>query len=162
MTRFRSCIFLCAVCMFALSAAACQSPADNAKSIILPSTELDPVDVVQIQLAALKANGPDNDGIAQTFEFASPINKLSTGPLDRFAILFDGELYSAMLNHLRAEIFTPYIENDLAIVPVALVAIDGTEWRYLFVLTRQRVAPYENMWMTDAVQLESQAPRVWA
>ncbi len=159
MTRIRLNILPLLVCMILVSAAACRTSSENVQAMILPSAELSPVDVVRIQLAGLKENGPSNDGISQAFEFASPANRLSTGPLERFATLFEGPLYSGMVNHRRSEVLPPFIENDLAIVPVKLVAADGTEWRYLFVLSRQRASPYENMWMTDAVQLESQPPR---
>ncbi len=159
MTRIRLNILPFLVCMILVSVAACRTSSDNVQAMILPSAELSPVDVVRIQLAALKENGPSNEGISQAFEFASPANRSSTGPLERFATLFEGPLYSGMVNHDRAEVMPPFIENTTAIVPVVLVAADGTEWRYLFILSRQRAAPYENMWLTDAVQLQSQPPR---
>jgi len=159
MTRIRLHILPFLLGLILVLAVACRTSSDNVAAMVLPSADLTPVDVVRIQLAALKENGPSNDGISQTFEFASPANRTSTGPLERFTTLFEGPLYSGMVNHQRAEVLPPFVENDLAIVPVTLVAADGTEWKYLFVLSRQRTTPYENMWMTDAVQLESQPPR---
>ncbi|MCA1755176.1 MAG: DUF4864 domain-containing protein [Spirochaeta sp.] len=159
MARIRSHIFLFSLGMILLFATACRTSTDKTAAMISPSAELTPVDVVQLQLSALKEHGPSNERISQVFEFASPANKSATGPLERFATLFDGALYSGMINHQRAEILPAYVENNLAVVPVALIADDGTEWKYLFVLSRQQEEPYEDMWMTDAVQLESQPPQ---
>ncbi|HSY80300.1 MAG TPA: hypothetical protein VK807_00975, partial [Gemmatimonadaceae bacterium] len=52
-----------------------------------PTPSLSPNQVVEIVLTALQHNdNPQPDaGIATTFEFASPANRLETGPLQRFA-----------------------------------------------------------------------------
>ena len=54
--------------------------------LIKPNANLKPFDVLMIQLNSLKNNNnPYKDaGIEQTWEFAHPINKVSTGPLERF------------------------------------------------------------------------------
>ena len=54
--------------------------------LIKPNSNLEPFDVLMIQLNSLKSNNkPYKDaGIEQTWEFAHPINKASTGPLERF------------------------------------------------------------------------------
>jgi hypothetical protein len=49
-----------------------------------PSPLLSPDEVVKIQVAALKDNDASNSGIELTFRFASPENRSTTGPLDRF------------------------------------------------------------------------------
>ncbi len=54
--------------------------------LIKPNSNLKPFDVLMIQLNSLKNNNtPYKDaGIEQTWEFAHPIDKESTGPLERF------------------------------------------------------------------------------
>ena len=54
--------------------------------LIKPNANLKPLDVLMIQLNSLKNNNnPYKDaGIEQTWEFAHPINKEATGPLERF------------------------------------------------------------------------------
>lgn len=54
-----------------------------------PCKELGPEAVLDLQIAALRANGDvfkgDIDGVAKCFEFAAPDNAAVTGPLPRFA-----------------------------------------------------------------------------
>ena len=54
--------------------------------LIKPNSNLQPFEVLMIQLNSLKNNNtPYKDaGIEQTWEFAHPFNKASTGPLKRF------------------------------------------------------------------------------
>ena len=61
--------------------------------LILPNTNYEAFDVVQIQLLALKNNDKiyKNSGIEQTWNFAHPNNKKITGPLDRFTLMIQGE-----------------------------------------------------------------------
>lgn len=119
-----------------------------------PRVDLGPDDVVRIQLHALRSHGPTSDGIEQTFRFASPANRAATGPVDRFALLFQTPAYSPMLNHASAEILSPIVARGQALVPVTIFLDDGSEVDYMFVLSRQTEAPYEDMWMTDAVQYQ--------
>merc|ERR1711879_891835 len=63
-----------------------------------PGSELKALEVVELQLRALQENNPQtDDGIAKTFEFASPANQAATGPLPRFAAMIRGG-YSQLLN----------------------------------------------------------------
>lgn len=119
-----------------------------------PNEQLRPEEVVEIQLTALRTNGPDNEGIERTFRFASPANRSATGPLERFASLFRTPAYRPMLNHVSSEVFSPVVDGGVALVPVTVSLPDGSEFDYMFVLSRQSDAPYENMWMTDAVQFQ--------
>ena len=54
--------------------------------LIKPNNKLKPFDVLMIQLNSLKNNNNfyKDSGIEQTWEFAHPNNKASTGPLERF------------------------------------------------------------------------------
>ena len=54
-----------------------------------------------IQLNSLKNNNtPYKDaGIEQTWEFAHPINKASTGPLERFKQMIYSDSYKILINH---------------------------------------------------------------
>jgi hypothetical protein len=69
------------------------------KSDPKPSPELLPEDVVKIQLNALKHNDEKNHGIAIAYRFASPENRLHTGPLERFIRMLHNPLYAPMLNY---------------------------------------------------------------
>jgi len=118
-----------------------------------PDPEYQPNEVVGIQMRALANNDqPYADaGIEVTFRFASPRNKISTGPIERFTNLFDHPSYRAMLNHSALEIGEAEIRNDQARVPVTIESNNGKRIVYLFALSLQNEEPYLNCWMTDSV-----------
>ena len=58
--------------------------------------------MVEIQLKALKNNNKpyENAGIEQTWEFAHPSNKQTTGPLSKFIQLLNANSYNILLDHI--------------------------------------------------------------
>lgn len=117
-----------------------------------PSASLNPEDVVRIQLEALRENDDEDRGIAVAFRFASPANKRSTGPLPRFISMIKNGPYSPMLRY-RKIVYAPVrIEGDRAAQHVTLIGEQGV-FDFVFLLSRQRRAPCEGCWMTDAVTL---------
>ena len=118
-----------------------------------PDRRQSPSEVVRIQVEALASVGLEDGGIATAFRFASPGNRESTGPLERFASMLRGPSYSPMLGHVLAEYGEPEVSGDRAMQVVTLWTPDGRRARYLFSLSRQSDAPYEGCWMTDAVYL---------
>ena len=120
---------------------------------INPSPEYLPEEVVGIQMRALGNNDKpfSNAGIELTFRFASPSNKVSTGPLERFTRLFSGAAYEPMLNHQFLEVGESEIRGDRARVPVRIETPEGKRIVYLFALSRQSEAPFVDCWMTDGV-----------
>ncbi len=118
-----------------------------------PNAELSPVDVVNMQLAALADNDNPlpNSGIATVFRFASPSNKEATGPLDRFTMMVKGDPYRDMLNHRQSELMPAMESPSHTLIPVRLVTREGKDARYVFVLTRQQSEACKGCWMTDAV-----------
>lgn len=114
-----------------------------------PSPTLTPQEVVTFQLSALGQGS--EAGISATYRFASPENRQLTGPLTRFARLFDFPKYQPMLKHRGAEI--KLISNDgfTAKLLAGVVDQSGELHWYRFRLSRQTQSPYENCWMTDAV-----------
>jgi hypothetical protein len=118
-----------------------------------PDPKLTPEEVVAIQLEALKSNRdlPDDRGIEITFNFASPANRKMTGPLARFVQMLKNPLYAIMLNFERYETAKVEYDGDTASQRVTLIDAGGNRSLFLFVLSKQREAPYENCWMTDIV-----------
>jgi hypothetical protein len=118
-----------------------------------PTPELSPEQVIKIQLNALKRNNSaENDlGIAAAFVFASPANKMSTGPLTRFARMVKAPLYKSMLNHRSANFEPIDIDGDFAKQRVILIDAENHQVSYIFSLSRQYFNPYWNCWMTDSV-----------
>jgi hypothetical protein len=128
-------------------------PSDSSASIPSPSPDLSPEEVVRVQVEALGSNDTPEEGagIRAAFNFASPSNRRATGPLDRFRTLFDTPMYGPMVNHSAAEFSDVQQEDDVARVGVILMTGNGERVGYLFQLTLQERAPYEDCWMTDAV-----------
>ena len=60
--------------------------------IIKPNSNIEPSEVVKIQLLGLQKNndGFEDSGIEQTWNFAHPNNKKATGPLDKFKRMIKG------------------------------------------------------------------------
>ncbi len=118
-----------------------------------PHPALSPEDVVSIQLRALKHNDrPSKDhGIRIAFRFASPANRASTGPIERFIRMVKNPLYRPMLNY-KSEFREPLETiGDIARQKVTLVSEEGKTASYLFVLSKQTEEPYQDCWMTDSV-----------
>ncbi len=118
-----------------------------------PTPDLSPADVVRVQVEALGHNDipHENAGIEIAFRFASPANKITTGPLERFIQLVRNPVYRPMLNHREAEYGAIQIEEDRAVQLVILTAQGGERAAYFFSLSKQRGGRYDACWMTDAV-----------
>lgn len=118
----------------------------------VPSTEHSPGKVVRIVVDALRENerrGGD-EGIATVFRFASPGNRASTGPLERFTRMIKHG-YSDMLGHVGARFEEMRVVDDKALQVVWLTTPSGTEMGYAFQLGRQSGGEFDGMWMTEAV-----------
>lgn len=137
----------------AASAAATPAPPLSAATRPKPSPALAPERVVAIQLDALQHNDtPSPDfGIETTFAFASPANRVATGPFDRFASLVKAPAYRPMLNFVRAELGPMRVDGDQARQRVTVVTASGRRVSYIFVLSRQQGGAYAGCWMTDGV-----------
>ena len=70
--------------------------------LLKPSPNLEPQEIISIQLKALKDNNNPykNSGIEQTWEFAHPSNRKFTGPLSKFKKMMYSPSYIIMLNYL--------------------------------------------------------------
>jgi hypothetical protein len=128
---------------------------DFLESDIKPHPRYTAEEVVEIQLKALRYNDESDRGIEITFRFASPSNRLETGPIERFVTMLKAPLYSPMLNHTSARFDPLQTDGKRAMQRVTLVSKDQLKIVYVFILSRQTVDPYVNCWMTDAVMIES-------
>jgi len=75
--------------------------ASNAE-LLMPNSNIKPSEVVKIQLLGLQNNNAifNDGGIEQTWNFAHPMNKQATGPLDRFKEMLKSNNYQMMINHI--------------------------------------------------------------
>lgn len=125
-----------------------------------PVPTLTPLEVVTIQLQALRNNDENDKGIEIAFRFASPRNRRFTGPVAKFASLFESTSFSPMLDPVDTEYMLPRITETVVVQPVRLTAQDGRVLIYLFLLSKQDQDPYQDCWMVEGVQpyLQPQGP----
>ena len=118
-----------------------------------PSLQQQPEDVVRIVIEALADNdSPYADaGIETTFTFASPANKVNTGPLERFKKMVRNPTYGIMIDHVAHEFSEVVLTGDKAYQMVRIRGANGVEIIFAFRLSRQQEGEFSGMWMTDAV-----------
>lgn len=118
-----------------------------------PNPDLTPQQVVEFQLDALRHNDePTIDaGIERSFRFASPSNRLVTGPLSHFSEIVHSPGYSALLRSQSNEVRGVAVKADQARVYVTVTSANGSRLNFLFMLSRQGEGDYRDCWMTDSV-----------
>jgi len=146
-------LFLLLAWSLASPAPAAVDQAPGRAELPRPSVDLQPADVVRIVIDALAHNDEPhaNAGIETTFYFASPANRVNTGPLDRFVRMVKSPPYGIMVDHVKSEFSEVVFEGDKAYQMVHLTAADGRATIFAFRLGKQHDGEFEDMWMTDAV-----------
>lgn len=118
-------------------------------SLVQPDPSIAPQDVVRIQLDAL-SDPQQAQGILQCMTFASPGNRLVTGPLERFARIVRSKPFSLLASSDRLLIGEPrLIEGKARVLVTSVKSRKLTS--FVWVLTKQDEAPFEGCWMTDGV-----------
>ena len=112
-----------------------------------------PGDVVRIVVEALALNDePHADaGIETTFAFASPANKVNTGPLTKFTQMVRTPAYDIMIDHVEHEFSEVVMMGSDAYQMVRIRGVKGDKAIFAFRLSQQAGGEYDGMWMTDAV-----------
>ena len=121
--------------------------------IINPNEKLSPYDVVKIQLEALKNNDKDDEGIKQTWLFAHPENKKSTGPYERFRIMIYGAQYKSLLNHSSHKINLIMNTPNKHIFKIEILAKDKQLLFYEWHVQKASEENCNNCWFTSAVSM---------
>jgi len=116
-----------------------------------PNPELKANEIVSLQLMAMQQNDFSNHGIEITYRFASPQNKIQTGPLSRFIMLVKNPAYRPLLNHLDATFLNLKVEGNVDIQEVIITTSKGTRKGFRFLLSLQQGEQFKDCWMTDAV-----------
>ncbi|MFB6127887.1 MAG: DUF4864 domain-containing protein [Halolamina sp.] len=121
-----------------------------------PSPEDDPGEVVARQLEALASNDApfENAGILTAYNFASPGNRRTTGPRDRFVRMVRGPRYSPMVDHVEAVRGPVERDGDRATQRVTLTGPRGRTVTFRFGLSVQSTGPFAGCWMTDSVVVD--------
>ena len=128
--------------------------ADEGNSaIIQPSPTLSPEDVVEIQLLGLKLTKGDSSSVEmqQVWAFAHPSNKAMTGPLPRFARLFDLPAYRPLLGHKSHQILRLAQAETMVQMQVQITGQDGQSYIYYWIVGKAETGPETGSWMTLSV-----------
>lgn len=127
--------------------------------MVKPSPDINPIDVVEVQLFALQSNDETDFGIRQTWEFAHPRNKMATGPLPRFTSMIKTPAYSILLNNLKFETKEIFNDGKTAGIAVRIEAKDNKAYTYMWTLEKIiEEGPLNGNWMTSGVS----SPRLLA
>ena len=130
-----------------------------ADNLVKPSPDINPIDVVEVQLFALQSNDETDFGIRQTWEFAHPRNKMATGPLPRFTSMIKTPAYSILLNNLKFETKEIFNDGKTAGIAVRIEAKDNKAYTYMWTLEKiVEEGPLNGNWMTSGVS----SPRLLA
>ena len=122
--------------------------------LIKPSSNIEPYQVVEIQLKSLQKNNSPiiDNGIEQTWEFAHPSNKKNTGPLDRFKNMLKGKAYKILLNHLDHEIIQINLANSVVLFEVRVLGEDKSYYKFKWQVAKyKKEGPLKDCWLTTLV-----------
>ena len=122
--------------------------------LLKPNPALKPIEVISIQLNALKDNNNPylNAGVAQTWEFAHPSNRMYTGPLENFVKMMYAPSYIIMLNHSDHNII--YVSDKDFVTHFFVEITDKEGHKFGFTWTLEKViteSKFKDCWMTAAV-----------
>ena len=122
--------------------------------IIKPSINIEPEEVVKIQLSALMKNDfPNKDsGIVQTWEFAHPNNQKVTGPIERFKNMLKTDSYSMLLNHSTHDVVEVYKSDKVATFEVMVLDKKKKYYKFKWQVEKYTSEGYlKDCWLTTAV-----------
>jgi len=127
--------------------------ASNA-DLIKPNSNLEPFDVLMIQLNSLKNNNnPYKDaGIEQTWEFAHPSNKAITGPLENFKQMIYSDSYKILIKHENNKSIILEETPNKFIFKVNVLSRDKKKYYYIWQIEKVKgEGKLKNCWMTTSV-----------
>lgn len=119
--------------------------------VVLPQPSLQPEEVVKLQLAGLADEQADGVGILQCYCFASPGNRIVTGPLERFGRMVRQAPYQSMAHPRAVLVGRPERRERLARLLVTVVDGSSQIQAFTFFLSQQQDPPFTDCWMTEAV-----------
>ena len=126
----------------------------SSAELIKPNSRLEPFDVLMIQLNSLKNNNtPYKDaGIEQTWNFAHPINKASTGPLEKFKKMIYSDNYKILIRHENHRTIIVKESPGKLVYKVYILSEDKKKYYYIWQIEKVlREGRFKDCWMTTGV-----------
>ena len=122
--------------------------------LIKPNSNLEPLDVLMIQLNSLKNNNnPYKDaGIKQTWEFAHPSNKTFTGPFGKFKKMIYSESYEILIDHENNKITILNESINKLVYKVYVLSKNKKKYYYIWQIEKvMQEGILKDCWMTTVV-----------
>jgi len=122
--------------------------------LLKPNPALMPIEVISIQLNALKDNNNPylNAGVVQTWEFAHPSNRKYTGPLENFVKMMSSPSYVIMLDHTNHNIISVSDRDFITYFFVEITDKKGNKFGFTWTLEKVIAeSKFKDCWMTVAV-----------
>ena len=122
--------------------------------LLKPNPALKPIEVISIQLNALKDNNNPylNAGVAQPWEFAHPSNRKYTGPLESIIKMMYAPSYVIMLDHTDHNIITVSERDFIIYFFVEITDKEGNKFGFTWSLEKVITeSKFKDCWMTTAV-----------
>ena len=122
--------------------------------LLKPNPALMPIEVISIQLNALKDNNNPylNAGIDQTWEFAHPSNRKYTGPFENFVKMMSSPSYFIMLDHTNHNIISVSDRDFITHFFVEITDKEGNKFGFTWSLEKVITeSKFKDCWMTTAV-----------
>ena len=122
--------------------------------LLMPNSNIKPSEVVKIQLLGLQNNDEvfNDSGIEQTWNFAHPMNKQATGPLDRFKEMLKSNNYQMMIDHISHTITKLGSGENWAQFEVILLDKDKIYHKFNWQVEKYETdGPLKDCWLTTMV-----------
>ena len=122
--------------------------------LLKPNSNIKPSKVVEIQLNGLQKNDINykDSGIEQTWNFAHPSNKKSTGPLPNFKMMIKGRSYQMLLNHLSHTITEVGSSDKWAQFEVIILDKEKIYHKFNWQVEKYTMdGPLKDCWLTTMV-----------
>jgi len=122
--------------------------------LLKPNPALKPIEVISIQLNALKDNNIPylNAGVVQTWEFAHPSNRKYTGPLENFIKMMYSPSYVIMLDHTDHNIISVSDKDFITHFFVEIIDKEGNKFGFTWTLEKVTTeSKFIDCWMTTIV-----------
>ena len=122
--------------------------------LIKPRSDIDPDQVIKIQLKGLQVNDLNykDSGIEQTWNFAHPDNRKVTGPLPNFKKMIKGKSYEMMIDHISHTIKQLGKGDKWAQFEVIILDKDKIYHKFNWQVEKYtEEGPLKNCWLTTMV-----------
>ena len=122
--------------------------------LLKPNSNIKPSEVVKIQLLGLQNNNEifNDSGIEQTWNFAHPMNKQATGPLDRFKEMLKSNNYQMMINHISHTITQVRRGDDWVQFEVIILDKEKIYHKFNWQVEKYETdGPLKDCWLTTMV-----------